>query len=177
MKKRLPIYIMVDTSGSMFGEPIESVKSCIETMVTAIRNDPYAAECVYVSVIAFDRSVRLLQPLVSVNHFSLPEIILPKSGPTFTGLALKVLCEQVDNEVSAEFDWKPMLFLMTDGKPSDIKMFQQQAEIVRNKKFSGIFACVAGMTSSSGMMELLTDNVEYTDSFDGFSFMQHIRWE
>jgi uncharacterized protein YegL len=40
MARRLPVYLLIDTSGSMKGEPIESVKVGIETMLNTLRKDP-----------------------------------------------------------------------------------------------------------------------------------------
>ena len=40
--RRLPVYLLIDTSGSMRGEPIESVKVGLETMVSSLRQDPLA---------------------------------------------------------------------------------------------------------------------------------------
>ena len=40
--RRLPVYLLIDTSGSMKGEPIESVKVGIESMIATLRQDPYA---------------------------------------------------------------------------------------------------------------------------------------
>ena len=35
--RRLPVYLLIDTSGSMTGEPIEAVKVGLQTMVSALR--------------------------------------------------------------------------------------------------------------------------------------------
>ena len=53
MARRLPVYLLIDTSGSMKGEPIESVKVGIETMLSTLRNDPYALETVNISIITY----------------------------------------------------------------------------------------------------------------------------
>ena len=39
--RRLPVYLLIDTSGSMRGEPIESVKVGLEAMVSSLRQDPF----------------------------------------------------------------------------------------------------------------------------------------
>ena len=46
MGRRLPVYLLIDTSGSMRGEPIESVKVGIEAMLSSLRQEPYALESV-----------------------------------------------------------------------------------------------------------------------------------
>jgi uncharacterized protein YegL len=56
--RRLPVYLLLDTSGSMSGEPIESVKNGMQVLVSALRQDPYALETAYLSVITFDGTAR-----------------------------------------------------------------------------------------------------------------------
>lgn len=51
--RRLPVYLLLDTSGSMTGEPIEGVKNGVQMLVSALRQDPYALETAFLSVIAF----------------------------------------------------------------------------------------------------------------------------
>ena len=55
--RHLPVYILIDTSGSMKGEPIESVKVGLSDMIATLRQDPYALETVCISIITFDREV------------------------------------------------------------------------------------------------------------------------
>ena len=57
--RRLPVYLLLDTSGSMSGEPIEAVNG-VQILVSTLRQDPYALETAYLSVIAFDSSANKL---------------------------------------------------------------------------------------------------------------------
>ena len=52
--RRLPVYLLLDTSGSMMGEPIEAVKNGVDTLVSSLRQDPYALETAHLSIISFD---------------------------------------------------------------------------------------------------------------------------
>lgn len=40
MDRRLPIYLLIDSSGSMRGEPIQSVNVGLSAMLSALRQDP-----------------------------------------------------------------------------------------------------------------------------------------
>ena len=55
--------MLIDTSGSMRGEPIESVKVGLEAMLSILRQEPYALDTVNISIITFDREVKVLAPL------------------------------------------------------------------------------------------------------------------
>ena len=80
--RRLPVYILIDTSGSMRGEPIEAVKVGLDSMVSSLRTDPYALETVNISIITFDKDVKQLIPLTPIDSLQIPVITTPESGPT-----------------------------------------------------------------------------------------------
>ena len=181
MSRRLPVYILIDTSGSMKGEPIESVKVGLQAMLSSLRQDPFALESAAISIITYDRDVNILVPLTMLDELQLPEIVAPESGPTLTGEALKVLCDQVKKEVKLSTheqkgDWMPLLFVMTDGKPSDIKLYKDMAPKVRNNHFANIVACAAGMKAKTEPLKELTDKVYTLDNMDSATFRQFFVW-
>lgn len=179
--RRLPVYLLIDTSGSMKGEPIESVKVGLETMVSTLRRDPFALESVNLSIITFDREAKCILPLTPLEELQLPEIVTPDSGPTHTGAALKLLCEKVDAEVrlstpERKGDWMPLLFLMTDGKPSDLQVYNEMIPEVKKRHFAKIVACAAGMSARTEPLQPLADNVYALETIDSSKFMQFFKW-
>ena len=44
--RRLPVYLVVDVSDSMVGEPIAQVEKGLRTIINELRGDPYALETV-----------------------------------------------------------------------------------------------------------------------------------
>ena len=179
--RRLPVYILIDTSGSMRGEPIESVKVGLEAMVSTLRYNPYALETVWLSIITYDSKVKQLLPLTALANVQIPEITVPESGPTHTGLALKHLCESVDKEVrhntyEQKGDWRPLVFLMTDGKPSDIQLYNEMIPEVKRRNFGTMAAFAAGMNAKTEPLRQLTDNTFRLDTADGASIEQLVKW-
>ena len=120
--RRLPVYLLLDCSGSMYGEPIEAVKNGVQVLVSTLRQDPYALETAYLSIITFDSNARQVTPLTELAAFQQPEI--QASGCTALGEALSLLTRKAEQEVTkttaeTKGDWKPLVFIMTDGEPTD----------------------------------------------------------
>ena len=96
--RRLPVYLLLDTSGSMYGEPIEAVKNGVQVLVSTLRQDPYALETAYLSIITFNSSAQQVTPLTELSSFQQPNI--DAGGCTALGEALSLLASKVDSEVT-----------------------------------------------------------------------------
>lgn len=179
--RRLPVYILLDTSGSMRGEPIHSVNVGLQSMLSALRQDPYALESVYLSVITFDMQAKIYLPLTPLDQVQLPDIEVPSVGATFMGAALELLAEDVQKNIKKSIedqkgDWRPLLFLMTDGSPSDVYAYQQIIPTIQQLNFATIVACAAGPKAKTEALQQLTSQVVVLDSMDSSSFASFFKW-
>lgn len=180
-ERRLPVYLLLDTSGSMRGEPIQSINVGLHSMVNALRQDPYALESVHLGLITFDIEAKEIFPLTPLEQVQIPEIQVPNSGPTFLGAALELLVSRSDKEIlkstpDQKGDWRPLLFIMTDGSPSDLQTFRDMIPEVKKRKFGNIVACAAGPKAKDDILKELTDNVVHLDTTDSATFSQFFKW-
>ena len=178
--RRLPVYILIDTSGSMKGEPIQAVNNGLQLLISSLRKDPHALDTVFVSIITFDNKVENFLPLTELSGVQLNEISDPKGGTHF-GEALEMLCNKLDNDIivstpEKKGDWMPLLFIMTDGKPSDLQKFNQMALIVKKRDFGNIIACGAGPLAKEEYLKRLTDHVYMLDNMDNATMMSFFKW-
>ena len=179
--RRLPVYILLDTSGSMRGEPIHSVNVGLQSMLSALRQDPYALESVHLSVITFDLEAKVYLPLTPLDQVQIPDLDVPSAGATFMGAALELLAQEVGQLVQkstddVKGDWRPLLFLMTDGSPSDGYAYQQMLPTIKQLNFATIVACAAGPKAKTESLLQLTSQVVVLDSMDSNSFASFFKW-
>ena len=175
--RRLPVYLLVDTSGSMHGEAIESVRNGLQVLVSALRQDPYALETAWLSVITFDSRAQQITPLTELMSFQIPELRV--SGMTAMGEALSLLADCIQREVvkgSAEQkgDWKPIVFLLTDGAPTDD--LDRGINAIRQVKTGTFVACAAGPGADTSTLKKITEAVISLDTADSNSIKAFFQW-
>ncbi len=175
--RRLPVYLVLDVSGSMSGEPIEAVKNGVQVLVSTLRQDPYALETAFLSVITFDSSARQIVPLTELSMFQMPDI--QATGTTSLGEALSLLSNKVNSEVAkttaeVKGDWKPLVFLMTDGEPTD--NWQKGLNDFKNQKFGIVVACAAGSGANTSILKQITEVVVQLDTADSATIKAFFKW-
>ncbi len=175
--RRLPVYLLLDTSGSMYGEPIEAVKNGVQTLIATLRNDPYALEQAFVSIITFNTKAQQVTPLTELAVFQQPNI--EASGCTALGEALELLAQKMDSEITKttaerKGDWRPLVFLMTDGEPTD-DISKGLAEF-KKRKCGVVVACAAGQGANTNTLKQITENVVQLDTADSTTIKAFFKW-
>jgi uncharacterized protein YegL len=165
----------------MRGEPIHSVNVGLQSMLSALRQDPYALESVHLSIITFDIEARVYLPLTPLDEVKLAGIIAPDAGATFFGAALELLLQCMARDIKkntgdAKGDWRPLLFVMTDGSPSDLHAYREAIPEIRKCNFASILACAAGPKARQDLLLELTDRVVTLDTMDAAAFSGFFKW-
>lgn len=177
--RRLPVYLLLDCSGSMVGEPIEAVKQGVKALISELRGDPQALETAYLSVITFDSSARQIMPLTELMLFKEPDI--HAGGATALGGALNVLIDCINTEVrksteTQKGDWRPLVFILTDGSPTDIEEFNHAAKKLSMVKTANIIACAAGSNANTSYLKQVTENVLMMNTLSAGDMAQFFAW-
>ena len=161
----------------MYGEPIEAVRNGVQVLISTLRSDPYALETAYLSIITFDNSAKQITPLTELSAFQPPNI--DANGCTALGEALELLANRVDAEVTkttaeVKGDWKPLVFIMTDGEPTD-NLNKGLAEF-KKRKFGTVVACAAGAGANTNTLKQITENVVSLDTADSGTIKAFFKW-
>ncbi|MES2572880.1 MAG: VWA domain-containing protein [Verrucomicrobiota bacterium] len=176
--RRLPVYLLLDTSGSMAGRPIEQVISGVQMLVAGLRQDPHALESVSLGVITFATEAREVASLTELIAFQSPT--LQAGGATSLGAALLLLSECAKRDVikttaAQKGDWRPMVFLMTDGKPTD----DWKKALVRfnQEKWAVVVACAVDSAEPAVLKQIAGErNVVCLDSSDPAAITAFFKW-
>ncbi|MDR2475956.1 MAG: VWA domain-containing protein [Bacteroidales bacterium] len=180
--RRLPIYFLTDVSESMIGEPIEFVQDGMGTIIKELRTDPYALETVWISVIAFAGQPKTIAPLQEVISFYPPKFPVGSGTSLCNGLG-HLMYELRKNLVKTtseqKGDWKPIVFLFTDGVPTDSPSDLQAviSEWKQNWQRSANLVVVSfGKNTNTTILGELTENVLFFDNADANAYKQFFKW-
>lgn len=175
--RKLPVYLLLDTSGSMYGEPIEAVKNGLQVLVSALKQDPYALETAYLSIITFNSIAKQDVSLTELALFKEPNLVA--NGTTSLGQALSLLAERIEQEVTkttydVKGDWRPIVFIMTDGEPTDD--FAKGLAEFKKTKCGMVIACAAGHSANVQVLQQITENVVQLDTADSATIKAFFKW-
>lgn len=177
--RRLPVYFLIDVSESMVGEPISQVEEGISTIIQALKTDPTAIETVWISIIAFAGKAKTILPLQDIISFYPPKY--PIGSGTSLSNGLRHLMNELDSNVkkttaTSKGDWKPIIFLFTDGVPTDntdpiIAEWKQ-----RWQRQVNLVAVSFGSEANAGILAQLTEHVLFFNNANIDSYKYFFKW-
>ncbi|MEH2437974.1 MAG: VWA domain-containing protein [Nostoc sp.] len=121
-ENRCPVILLLDTSGSMSGQPIQELNRGLAAFKADVLKDSQASLSVEVAMITFGPIVKLTQDFVTIDQFTPPT--LQVGGLTPMGAAIEYALDFLENRKQTYKDngilyYRPWVFLITDGEPND----------------------------------------------------------
>ena len=177
--RMLPVYFVIDVSESMIGDTMRQLDEGLAKLSDTLKTIPEALETAQVSIIAFAGKAKVITPMVEVANLYPPR--LPIGGGTSLGAALDLLMERIDHDVTPttperKGDWKPIVFLLTDGTPTD----NPQAAMTKwktgyGRKASLVSISVGGRADLKGLRDI-SDKTMILDDISDNAFTNLITW-
>jgi uncharacterized protein YegL len=120
--RRMPFYLLIDTSRSQEGATIQALEQVIQFLRNELLALPQAIEMVHMGVITFGGVPQDLVPLTPVAEFTAPH--LEAKGATMLGGGLRLLRQALERDIiSSTFDkrgdYKALVFLCVASVPED----------------------------------------------------------
>jgi len=173
---RCPCVLLLDVSGSMNGRPLDELNAGLTVFKDELTADALAMKRVEVGIVTFG-PVKVETPFTSASTFYPPN--LHSQGDTPMGAAITQALNMVEdrkrdyrnNGISY---YRPWVFLITDGGPTD--SWQAAAAAIREGEASKKFAFFAIGVQGADMDKLRQISVREPLSLDGLKFRELFSW-
>lgn len=132
---RCHFVLLVDTSGSMAGDKINTVNYGLQCLKTDLCDHEKARNSVELTIIKFDSQVQTLTEHNPPNHYMPPQ--LQAGGTTRLAAAVNLGLDLIEKRQATYRNagvpfYAPWLWAITDGKPTDMNDIPLAAQRLRN---------------------------------------------
>lgn len=117
--RALPVFLIVDASGSMEGNKIGQVNVALQEMLMLLKNVRGARGQIKLCIIQVAHNVEIIQPLANIEKIEPVQLVA--RGRTPLGQAIEQTVDLMQNpEIVKKRDFAPIFIVMSDGIPTDI---------------------------------------------------------
>ncbi len=173
---RCPCVLLLDTSGSMVGSKIAQLNAGLQSFAEELRSDAMASKRVEIAILTFG-PVQIVQDFVTADALQAPSLVA--SGDTPMGAAIQSAIDLVTQRKATYKGngigyYRPWLFLMTDGAPTDD--VTAAASAVREGEASKAFAFYAVGVETADMQRLAQIATRQPLKLKGLAFREMFVW-
>lgn len=181
-KRIMPVFFLVDTSGSMDGKNIGAVNSAIEEIIPDLRHlsESQADSEIRLAVMQFSSGCEWVTPsLMPLDSFD-DWVPLQAGGLTELGQALEELNNKLSKNGFLERSsassgyYAPVIILLTDGEPTD-DYVNPLKKIQENKWYqSALKVAIAVGDANKEVLKRVVRNVELVINVDDISQLKKV---
>jgi uncharacterized protein YegL len=155
--KRCPLVLLLDISGSMQGAPIQELNDGMVAFKQDLETDEIAMASVELLVITFGGLVQVMQDFTTIANFY--PIPFTPQGNTPMGEAIELgLSKLEERKTSYKTNgipyYRPWVWLLTDGAPTDGDKWRMAAQHVQEGVKSNKFLFFAVGVQNANMQKL-----------------------
>ncbi len=178
---RCPCVLLLDTSGSMQGMPIDSLNQGLQSFKEELIQNSLAARRVEVAIVTFDSNVNVVQDFVTADQFSPP--ILAAQGLTTMGAGIHKALDLIQDR-KAQYRangvayYRPWVFMITDGEPQGEfeDVIEQAARRLQADEASKRVAFFTVGVENANMTRLSQIAVRTPLKLQGLNFVEMFVW-
>ena len=174
---RCACVLLLDTSGSMQGEPIAALNAGLQQFAAELRDDRLASKRVEIAVVTFGDRVDVVAEFGSAQAFY-PQALTAKGG-TPMGEAIGVgvdliAARQAEYRTNGINSYRPWIFMITDGVPTDD--WSRAAPRIQAGEDGRKFSFFAVGVDGADMGTLADISVNAPVQLRGLAFSDMFRW-
>ena len=178
---RCPCVLLLDTSASMQGVPIDALNDGLMTFKNDLIRDELAKKRVEVAIISFDNQVKIVQDFVTADQFEPP--VLTAQGQTFMGTAISQALDLIAARKSESRNngityYRPWVFMITDGEPQGEldHVVEQAAQRLQGDESNKRVAFFTVGVENANMSRLSQIAVRSPLKLKGLNFIEMFVW-